>query len=200
MSFNSLPGSRSENRNRFYPRTTALPVVLSHFSAVPPPLSEILFLRSTITIQPALPWNLWHVLRCNYAAGVLVAEHLANPPTAKIGAGSNSPHVKQLAADVVVPGQLNIVTANQAEQCGMFGGIGWYQEVSPSCPRNNPIEQCYLSNPHTSPESCPALRQLWGKLRRYAVRAMKLLRMVQQDYFAECGSASLPVGLDPGLD
>ncbi len=82
----------------------------------------------------------------------------------------------------------------------MFGGIGWYQEVSPSCPRNNPIEQCYLSNPHTSPESCPALRQLWGKLRRYAVRAMKLLRMVQQDYFAECGSASLPVGFDPGLD
>src|SRR5271157_2138528 len=50
------------------------------------------------------------------------------PPSATIGAGSNSTHVKHLAADIVVPGQLNIVTANQAEQCGGFGGIGWYQE------------------------------------------------------------------------
>jgi len=50
------------------------------------------------------------------------------PPSATIGAGSNSTHVTHLAADIVVPGQLNILTANQAEQCGGFGGIGWYQE------------------------------------------------------------------------
>ncbi len=50
------------------------------------------------------------------------------PASSKLGAGSNSTHVKHLAADIVVPGQLNILTANQAEQCGIFGGIGWYQE------------------------------------------------------------------------
>ena len=50
------------------------------------------------------------------------------PASSNLGAGSNSTHVKHLAADIVVPGQLNILTANQAEQCGGFGGIGWYQE------------------------------------------------------------------------
>jgi RHS repeat-associated protein len=50
------------------------------------------------------------------------------PASSRLGAGSNSMHVRHLAADIVVPGQLNILTANQAEQCGMFGGIGWYQE------------------------------------------------------------------------
>ena len=28
----------------------------------------------------------------------------------------------------VVPGQLNIVTANEASQSGLFGGVGWYEE------------------------------------------------------------------------
>jgi hypothetical protein len=37
-------------------------------------------------------------------------------------------HVKNLAADIAVPGQSNIATANQAAQSGLFGGIGWYEE------------------------------------------------------------------------
>jgi RHS repeat-associated protein len=49
-------------------------------------------------------------------------------PSSKLGAGSNSQHVLGTAADVVVPGQSNLETANQAEQSGLFGGIGWYQE------------------------------------------------------------------------
>jgi hypothetical protein len=50
------------------------------------------------------------------------------PPSSKLGAGSNSTHVKGLAADIFVPGQQHIETGNQAIKCKMFGGIGWYQE------------------------------------------------------------------------
>jgi len=50
------------------------------------------------------------------------------PPSSKLGAGSNSTHVQHLAADIIVPGQPNIETANQAEQSSLFGGVGWYEE------------------------------------------------------------------------
>lgn len=50
------------------------------------------------------------------------------PPSSKLGTGANSTHVQGLAADIVVNGQLNIVTANFADQSGLFGGVGWYEE------------------------------------------------------------------------
>jgi RHS repeat-associated protein len=50
------------------------------------------------------------------------------PPSSKLGAGANSTHVQHLAADIFVPGQSHLETANQAEQSGLFGGVGWYQE------------------------------------------------------------------------
>jgi hypothetical protein len=33
-----------------------------------------------------------------------------------------------LAADINVPGQLHLLTANQAAESGLFGGVGWYEE------------------------------------------------------------------------
>jgi RHS repeat-associated protein len=50
------------------------------------------------------------------------------PPSSKLGAGSKSTHVLGLAADIVVNGQTNLETANQAALSGLFGGIGWYEE------------------------------------------------------------------------
>jgi RHS repeat-associated protein len=50
------------------------------------------------------------------------------PPDSKFGAGPNSPHAKGLAADIYVPGQQHIVTANQAIRSELFGGVGWYEE------------------------------------------------------------------------
>lgn len=49
-------------------------------------------------------------------------------PGATIGAGSGSTHVKGLAADISVPGQSHLQTANQASATGLFGGVGWYEE------------------------------------------------------------------------
>jgi uncharacterized protein YcbK (DUF882 family) len=46
----------------------------------------------------------------------------------KLGAKSKSTHAKGQAADVRVPGQCNLQTANQADQSDLFGGIGWYEE------------------------------------------------------------------------
>jgi uncharacterized protein YcbK (DUF882 family) len=39
-----------------------------------------------------------------------------------------SPHRDGIAADIKVPGQLHLLTANQAIRSGLFGGVGWYQE------------------------------------------------------------------------
>jgi RHS repeat-associated protein len=49
-------------------------------------------------------------------------------PTSTLGEGANSTHVRGLAADIKVPGQRHIVTANQALKSGLFGGVGWYEE------------------------------------------------------------------------
>ena len=50
------------------------------------------------------------------------------PKDASIGAGSNSTHTEGKAADIVVPGQKHIETANQASKSNLFGGVGWYEE------------------------------------------------------------------------
>jgi len=50
------------------------------------------------------------------------------PSDRKIGSGGNSQHVRKRAADIFVPGQLHIITANQAIKSGLFGGVGWYEE------------------------------------------------------------------------
>lgn len=50
------------------------------------------------------------------------------PASTKLGARSGSTHTRGLAADIKVPGQAHIVTANQAAESGLFGGVGWYEE------------------------------------------------------------------------
>lgn len=54
--------------------------------------------------------------------------------------GDPGQHGKGLAADIVVPGQNHLLTANQAIACGIFGGVGWYQEgyYDPSDPKVGP--------------------------------------------------------------
>jgi len=49
-------------------------------------------------------------------------------------------HPKNLAADIYVPGQDHLTTANQAIRSGLFGGVGWYQEgwSDPSIPGSGP--------------------------------------------------------------
>ncbi len=49
-------------------------------------------------------------------------------PDCNLGAGRKSTHVEGLAADIYVPGQLHIITANRARDSGIFCGIGWYEE------------------------------------------------------------------------
>lgn len=44
------------------------------------------------------------------------------------GAGNTSQHVVGRAADFYVPGQTHLLTANQALESGLFGGVGWYEE------------------------------------------------------------------------
>ncbi|MBI3343676.1 MAG: VCBS repeat-containing protein [Gammaproteobacteria bacterium] len=48
--------------------------------------------------------------------------------SSNLGAGSQSQHVLGNAADIYVPGQSNLQTANQALSSGLFSGIGWYEE------------------------------------------------------------------------
>jgi len=36
--------------------------------------------------------------------------------------------VTGLAADICVPGQTHLQTANQASDSKLFGGVGWYEE------------------------------------------------------------------------
>jgi RHS repeat-associated protein len=54
--------------------------------------------------------------------------------------GDPGQHGKGLAADIIVPGQNHLLTANQAIACGIFGGIGWYQEgyYDPNDPKVGP--------------------------------------------------------------
>ena len=49
-------------------------------------------------------------------------------------------HPKNLAADIKVPGQDHLTTANQALRSGLFTGVGWYQEgwYDPADPRKGP--------------------------------------------------------------
>jgi len=49
-------------------------------------------------------------------------------PSSPLGSGSGSTHAQGLAADITVPGQSHLETANQAAVSGLFGGVGWYQE------------------------------------------------------------------------
>jgi len=70
-------------------------------------------------------WDFNRFIGCNKD---LVITGGNRPPSSKLGAGSNSTHVQGIAADIDVPGQLNIVTANEAAQSGLFGGVGWYEE------------------------------------------------------------------------
>lgn len=48
-------------------------------------------------------------------------------PSSTLGAGSDSTHAQGIAADIAVPGQTHLETANQASQSGIFGGVGWYE-------------------------------------------------------------------------
>ena len=50
------------------------------------------------------------------------------PSNSKYGAGSRSTHVQGIAADISIPGQSHLETANQASESGLFGGVGWYEE------------------------------------------------------------------------
>jgi uncharacterized protein YcbK (DUF882 family) len=50
------------------------------------------------------------------------------PPSSNLGAGSTSTHAQGIAADISVPGQPHLETANQASESGLFGGVGWYEE------------------------------------------------------------------------
>src|SRR5262249_3580588 len=42
--------------------------------------------------------------------------------------GDPGTHGQGLAADIKVPGQPHLFTANQAAESGLFGGVGWYEE------------------------------------------------------------------------
>jgi hypothetical protein len=46
----------------------------------------------------------------------------------KLGAGSNSQHVKKTAADFYIPGTTHLESANAAIDSGLFSGVGWYEE------------------------------------------------------------------------
>jgi uncharacterized protein YcbK (DUF882 family) len=50
------------------------------------------------------------------------------PASSNLGAGASSTHVQGIAADIIVPGQSHLQTANQAAESGFFGGVGWYEE------------------------------------------------------------------------
>jgi len=54
--------------------------------------------------------------------------------------GDPGSHGQGLAADIKVLGQLHLLTANQAAESGLFGGVGWYEEgyYNPSDPKVGP--------------------------------------------------------------
>jgi uncharacterized protein YcbK (DUF882 family) len=51
------------------------------------------------------------------------------PPDTDIGSKKTTQtHERGIAADIKVPGQPHLKTANQAAASGLFGGVGWYEE------------------------------------------------------------------------
>lgn len=48
--------------------------------------------------------------------------------SSQLGSGCNSQHVQKTAADIKIPGITHLETANAALQCGLFSGVGWYEE------------------------------------------------------------------------
>jgi RHS repeat-associated protein len=50
------------------------------------------------------------------------------PQNATVGAGSRSQHVVGHAVDFKVPGMTHLELAQKTELCGVFGGVGWYEE------------------------------------------------------------------------
>jgi RHS repeat-associated protein len=49
-------------------------------------------------------------------------------PSSRLGARAASQHVLRNAADISVPGQRHLMTANQAKNSGLFSAVGWYEE------------------------------------------------------------------------
>ena len=70
-------------------------------------------------------WDFNSLIGCNKDIVITGGDR---KPDSKLGARSDSTHVQGIAADITVPDQLNIVTANEASQSGLFGGVGWYEE------------------------------------------------------------------------
>jgi RHS repeat-associated protein len=79
-------------------------------------------------VSPDVMNALWDFNRLIGCSKDIVITGGNRPPSSKLGAGSNSTHAQGIAADITVPGQLNLVTANEAVQSGLFGGVGWYEE------------------------------------------------------------------------
>ena len=76
------------------------------------------------TVIAAL-WELNRLIGCD--KDIMITGGDRNPDST-LGAGSTSSHTLGIAADIKVPGQLHLQTANQAAASGLFGGVGWYQE------------------------------------------------------------------------
>ncbi|MBI3773004.1 MAG: hypothetical protein HY272_09930 [Gammaproteobacteria bacterium] len=70
-------------------------------------------------------WEFNRLIGCNKDVVITGGDRSAD---SKLGAGSSSSHVQHIAADIMVPGQSHLETANQAGQSGLFGGVGWYEE------------------------------------------------------------------------
>ena len=70
-------------------------------------------------------WEFNRLIGCNKDIVITGGDR---PKDSKIGSGSNSTHAQHIAADIYVPGQPNLETANQADISGLFGGVGWYEE------------------------------------------------------------------------
>jgi uncharacterized protein RhaS with RHS repeats len=79
-------------------------------------------------VQPDVMDALWRFNRLIGCEKDVVITGGDRPKNSALGAGSNSTHTQGLAADIYVPGQLHLTTANQAVVSGLFGGVGWYQE------------------------------------------------------------------------
>jgi len=79
-------------------------------------------------VSPDVVASLWEFNRLIGCDKDIVITGGDRPSDATIGAGAGSTHVQGIAADIAVPGQTHLETANQAAASGMFGGVGWYEE------------------------------------------------------------------------
>jgi uncharacterized protein YcbK (DUF882 family) len=79
-------------------------------------------------ISPDVMKALWELNRLIGCDKDIIITGGDRPSDSKLGAGSNSTHTQGIAADITVPGQEHLETANQASQSNLFGGVGWYQE------------------------------------------------------------------------